>query len=373
MKKALLILLALLAAACLAAMPFLCTHSSILPVVSTAYYEQKAQKEALTATGPEAELMRMLLGLSADTELEPVRTPLRFSKFGMMLAIGVIAALIMLFIGCRKHTELFPALCWTAALAIPFGLIGARLVYCLVNISFYMNAISAPEAMLKIWEGGLSLAGALLFAVLAGVIAAKITRTSVGTLLYALMPSLLVLCMFVSISVETNAMGFGPEVGRAFIGNFTTNLGETIRLNTAILVTCVMAALATALICHSALLFARGKLNPGLHFALYAFLYGSLMILLESLRRDGHMVWGFVHAEMVFDLLFALAALLYLAKTKKRILLSLLATAVLAGAVVALEFALDRSAIGDGLLYAVYIVVLAAYVTLGCLFARKTK
>ena len=83
------------------------------------------------------------------------------------------------------------------------------------------------------------------------------------------------------------------------------------------------------------------------------------------------MVWGFVHAEMIFDLVFALAALLYLAKTKKRILLALLVTAMLAGAVVGLEFALDRSNIGDGLLYAAYAVVLGGYITFGCVCAKK--
>lgn len=132
-----------------------------------------------------------------------------------------------------------------------------------------------------------------------------------------------------------------------------------------------MAALATALLCHSNLLFARGKLNLGLQFALYTFLYGTVMILLESLRKDGHMVWGFVHAEMVFDLVFALLGLVYLARTKKRILLSLLFTAIMAGAVVALEFALDRSSIGDGLLYAAYVAVLGAYLAWGCTCAKR--
>lgn len=370
MKKALLILTALLAIACIGALPFLCTHSDILPEVSTAYYDYKAKEEALTATGPEAELMRMLTGLTADTKLEPVRTPMAFSGFGMTLAIGVIAAWCMLFIGCRKHAALFPALCWTAALAVPFGLIGARLIYCLVNISFYLNAIAAPEAMLKSWEGGLSLSGALAGAVLAGMLGAKITRTSIGTLLDVLAPALLTFCIFMSIGVESTDMGFGPEVGHSLSG-FTTMIGETLRLNTTTLFAFAMTALLLVYLLHGLHLLERGVYRPGLQFALTAFLYGTVMILLESLREDGHMVWGFVHAEMAFDLCFALPALLYLAKTKKRILLSLLATAVLAGAVVALEFALDRSSIGDGLLYAAYIAVLGGYIFFGCTCAKK--
>ena len=372
MKKALLILLALLAAACLAAMPFLCTHSNILPEVSTAYYEQKAQKEALTATGPEAELMRMLLGLSADTAVEPVATKPAFNAFGLTLAIGAVIAIVSLICINWRSPNLRPAFLCTAALAVPFGLIGARLVYCLVNINFYLNTISAPEAMLKVWEGGLSMSGALAGAVLAGVVGAAINNISLHDVLDDLIFVLSIFCFFATIAVEGIDMGFGPEVSHSF-GKLTITIGETLRLNTSLLVQTLMVALCLMWLQKEISHSSKGISKPGTSFALTVFLYGSLMILLESLRRDGHMLWGFVHAEMVFDLIFALAALLYLARTKKRILLSLLATALLAGAVVALEFALDRSSIGDGLLYAVYIIVLAAYVTLGCLFARKTK
>ena len=362
MKKTLLILTALLAIACIGAMPFLCTHSDILPEVSTAYYDYKAQEDALTATGPEAELMRMLTGLSADTKLEPVRTPMAFSRFGLILAAGAVMALVGLRYASGKQPKLRLALMWTTVLSVPFGLIGARLVYALVNIPFYLNAISAPEAMLKIWEGGLSLTGALAFIVLAGVIGAKLGKARIAEVLDALASPLLVLAGFFCIGIGQSDIGFGPEIGSSFLA---VTINGAYRLNTPLLVALVLLIIMIAAATLS-------KNAPaGHYFALTAFLYGSVMILMESLREDGHMVWGFVHAEMVFDLCFALPALLYLSKTKKRILLSLLATAVLAGAIVALEFALDRSSIGDGLLYAVYIAVLGGYIFLGCICAKK--
>lgn len=364
MRKLPLILLCILSAALIAAMPFLCTHSDILPEVSTAYYDHKAKEDALTATGPEAELMRMLTGLTADTKLKPVRTPLKFSWFGMTLAVGIIAVVALMFRFYRKLPRLHAALLWAAALAVPFGLIGARLVYCLVNINYYLNAISAPEAMLKIWEGGLSLCGALVGAVLAGMIGAKITRAPVGLTLYACLPALYALTFIAAVACTVVQVGYGPELPESF---FTIEIGGVPRLFTAGLWFVLPSAFMLIVAPH----VKKSTLSAGHHFALYAFLYGSVMILLESLRRDGHMVWGFVHAEMIFDLCFALPALLYLARTKKKILLSLLATAVLAVAVVALEFALDRSNIGDGLLYAVYAALLGGYIFLGCRFALR--
>lgn len=364
MKKAFLILTALLALACIAAMPFLCTQSDILPEVSTAYYDYKAKEEALTATGPEAELMRMLTGLSADTKLEPVSTPLRFSTFGLILAIGSLLAVGLLLLGGKRQPDMLPALCWTAALALPLGFLGARLVYCLVNIGFYLNAISSPAAMLKSWEGGMSLVGALLFIVLAGVMGAKLGKAPVSRVLHALCVPALVLCFVAAVACIHIGMGFGPEVS-ADLWLLTINADGLYQLDTAVLLC------AAALVLCAVHYWVSRRHPAAVAFALTVFLYGSIMILLESLRRDGHMVWGFVHAEMLFDLFIALAALLYLAKEKKRILLALLATAILAGIVVGLEFALDRSNLGDGLLYAAYIAVLGGYIALGCRWTTK--
>ena len=370
MKKLLMILLALLAAACITAMPFLLSHSSILPEVSTAYYEQKAQEEAMNATGPEAELMRLLLGGAAAPAVKAEPTKPAFSGFGLWLAIGVVFALILLFLQGRKQPELRTALFWAGVLSVPLGLFGARLIYCVVNLTFYLNDIAAPEAMLKVWEGGLSLAGALVFAVLAGVCGARIARSSAGKTLDAMTLPLLALCFWTSLGCDHFGIGFGPEVGFS-LGGLTAVFGETLRLNTSVLTASAMLALYLLHLHLQSRQARKGAARPDVTFALMVFLYGTVMILLESLRRDGHMVWGFVHAEMVFDLVFALPALLYLAKTKKRLLLCTLATAALAGVVIALEFALDRSSIGDAWLYLAYIAVIAAYIGLGCICAKK--
>ncbi len=359
MKKLLMIVLALLTAACLGAMPFLCVHSNILPEVSTAYYEQKAQDEALNASGPEAELMRLLLGTSQlpAAQVKPIGPA--FSWFGLMLTLGAAVALALLFFLHRPLPELHSALSWAGVLAVPLGLIGARLVYCLVNLSFYVQDIAAPEAMLKVWEGGLSLSGGLIFIALAGVIGAKISHAPVGRVLHALIPAMYSIVVAAAAAALTANMGYGPEMSESFL---TVSINDSSRLDTAwLMIVALSLVFLIATLCMQ-----RTAWPPEQRFALYAFLYGAVMILLESLRKDGHMVWGFVHAEMVFDLCFALPALLYLAQTKGRILLSLLATALLAGAVVALEFALDRSAVGDGLLYLLYAAVIGVYLSWGC-------
>ena len=44
---------------------------------------------------------------------------------------------------------------------------------------------------------------------------------------------------------------------------------------------------------------------------------------------------------------------------------------ILSGAVIGLEFALDRSSIGDGTLYTAYVAVLGGYILYGCTCAQK--
>lgn len=345
--------LAVLLLAALAAMPFLCTHCSLTPERTTYYYKQKARKDAQADDSPEAQLMRMLLGGAAEEASEPESSAPAFSKYGLFLAIAAAVAVGGVFlVKLQKKEEkkdwftLFAA----AALAVPLGLFGARFVYCAANFKFYLLDVQAPEALPRVWEGGLSLSGALAFAVLGGVIAAKCRKVSVRQTLNGLTPGLLVFAGLARLSEGVIGAGYGPEAEA-----LTVVIGDSWRLDTA-------RIMAVAIFI---LLILRKD------FIRSAFLYGSVMILLESLRRDGHMMWGFVHAEQVFALCIALPALLYCAAKIRRFFLALGATALMAGAVIGLEFALDRSPVSDALLYGAFALVMAAYIALGMVWAKK--
>ena len=347
MRKGLAIFCALLLTATLAAIPFLCAHCSLLPEKATAYYEQKARREAQAGDSPEAQLMQLLLGGAAQEEAEEEPSRPAFSAYGLHTAVAAAAGGAVAFgslaFSRRKEknwASLFAAVC----LAVPLGLLGARLTYCAANAGFYLHTIEDPAAMLRIWEGGLSLSGALAGAALGGVIAAKGCKAGVKDTLDALSRGLLTFAGYARLNEALIGAGYGPEWGLA-----------APRLPTWQ----IMAFASLLILCLRA------------DFPRYAFLYGGVMILLESLRRDGHMLWGFVHAEQVLALCMALPALLYWAAKIKKAPLALAATAALAGAVVALEFALDRSPVSDLLLYGVYALAAAAYIALGLRFAKR--
>ena len=357
MKKIPVILLCLALLAGSIGLSWLCTHPNLLPDVETEY---KTAGQAQTAQGDDALLMALLMGGGAAPApaAEEDAFSLTISSYGLYLSIGAVLALGLLLAQARFRTSIRSALLWTAGLSLPLALMGARAVYCFSNLSFYLQF---PQAILKIWEGGLSLTGTLYFAVLAGVLGAKIGKAQTGKILSAMIPSLLVFLFFVPIAQRQIGAGYGPEMDAA-LPLLTREINGIHRLHTPLLTTVFILPLTLML---------RQKRPADQSFPLFAFLYGSGMILLESLRRDGHMLMGFVHIEMVLDIGIAFPALLYFAKKAKRIPQATAASLLLAGAVIGLEFALDRSTIGDIWLYLVYAACLAGYIWMGCSCAKQ--
>lgn len=363
MGKGLKILLAILLAAVLGGVTVLCVHCSMLPEVSTQYYEEKAAQEAQNDNSAEAELMRLLLGGAAAAaapaetkEFSPV-----FNRYGLLLSLSALAGMLLFFARNEKKTGHFAA----ALLAAVLGLMVSRVFYAAANFGFFVLDLAMPLAMLKIWEGGLSLSGALIGASLGACLGAKIGKISAAKTLDRFFPALMLFAAGARLAELAVDAGFGLEMNGSW-WIFTLEMGDGWRLNTALW-------MAIADLVLLALLFKPQDGRPGDRFFVGAFLYGGSHILLESLRRDGHMLLGFVHVEQLFALLIALTALLVFAARAKKILLALLATVVLSGAVIGLEFALDRSNIADGLLYIAYALLVMGYLFLGVSIFKKQE
>ena len=361
MRKGTSLILAFVLLLSLGALPFLCGHCSIFPERVTEYYEQKAIQDALNGQGAEAELMRLLLGGTASPQAAEPSGP-AFFWYGLALAFSAALGILCLLLFAPKEIGLQPALLWASALGVPLGLIGARLIYCAASGGFYLLDIQNPGAMLRVWEGGLSLTGALGFAVLAGVLAARVCSRPIAQVLDALTPGLLVFAAGARLSEMLIGAGFGPEISVS-LPVLTQTVRGVSRLNTALLMALTALAVAPLSCAKSA--------RPGRRFLLAAFLYGGTLLLLESLRRDGHLLWGFVHAEQLFALAIALPSLLALVRPLRRFPIALGATAVLALAIIALEFALDRSAIGDLWLYLIYTGLVGLYLAWGYACAKR--
>lgn len=94
--------------------------------------------------------------------MNPIAIDLGFfqiSWYSIFISIGVVLAFIILMVESKKlninNEFIINLVFWT----IIFGIIGARLYYCLFNYDYYS---ANPGEIIKIWKGGLAIHGGIL-------------------------------------------------------------------------------------------------------------------------------------------------------------------------------------------------------------------
>lgn len=271
--------------------------------------------------------------------------------YGACLALSALAAWGAEALCGGKRLSLREGLRFAAG-ALCLGLVLSRVLYCLAGTDYYDAAWVRRLAALRFFDGGMCMTGAIAGILIAG---RKHPReAALGCPVFVFGARLA--------ELTTDSLGTGARMG--FSSFLTRHVGYTDRLNV-----CLIEA-AAALLIFAALYLRRGRKAGLTGMPLFLFLYGVSQVLMESLRRDQHMLWGFVKAQQIAAMLMAFAGLLLAAQKRKwpRILVLSLAAAA---ALTALEFALDRANLPDGLLYGLYIAVLAGYAFSGARAAQS--
>lgn len=280
-----------------------------------------------------------------------------FSLFGMpvtLYALCVVAALalglLLLAWQQKKHhlradtAEVF------ALLALPLGLVGARLFYCLSRLAIYMDMGLAN--ILRLWDGGYALWGAVGGAVLAALLTAKITKQSAPRLLDALSAPAALVIALCRIAELTNGEGIGMEVYNPVFQRFPFAVFDA-DWEVWFWAICMLEAAAALVILAVLLMKKPGK--AGDHAKLLMIIYCSSQILLESLRRDQFLRWLFVRVSQLTAVLvlggLMFWALYRWAKTpadkrmpKKQMILNWVVFLVCVGVCIGMEFAVDKAA-----------------------------
>lgn len=293
----------------------------------------------------------------------PASYQLQVWPYGCTLALGAaIAILLAAFL--TRHVKPRPPLAQFSALSLLFGISFSRALYCLANISFYAEE-TGSLAFLRLWEGGMSMAGALLGALLA---ARLVTKKTNGTrFMDAVAVSLAAFVLIARIGEKFTTMGFGMDVDFSGLFVMDGNFGGV--LNVWLMEAVIALFILTALI----ILNTRKKGLSGDGLMLFFLLYGTTQILMESLRADRHMIWGFVKAQQVLAMLMATGALVLFAKRVRRIPAAVIASMAVAASSFGLEKALDRLDISPVILYSAYVLVLAAYLAFAFFVILRVK
>ena len=136
--------------------------------------------------------------------------------YGIIIGLGV---LLGLWIAIREserrglHKELFIDL---ILFAVPIAIICARIYYVIFQWSYYSQH---PGEIIKIWNGGIAIHGALIGAVLTTIIFAKVRDVSFWKLVDIAAPSLLLGQAIGRWGNFMNQEAHGGEVTRAFLEN----------------------------------------------------------------------------------------------------------------------------------------------------------
>ena len=279
--------------------------------------------------------------------------PVTAYALGMAASLLLSAALLLVCAGRagipQKTAETF------LLLALPLGLIAARLAYVLVRLPFFLDR--GDGLAFRFWQGGTTLWGALAGFLLAAWLTARLEHMETGRLLDAFAPAGLLLLALGRFCEGLAGQGFGEEAlpQLSFFPFAVPN--EWGEWRWAVFLLSGLAALLFIL----PVLRAKG-LQPGGRAKLALILVCAFQILFESFREDEFLRWGFVRAGQLIPagiLLLVMLSGLY-GRDRGRwqgpphqalavfVMLTLVAAAC--------EYALDKTAISALLIYLVMLL-----------------
>lgn len=299
---------------------------------------------------------------------EAVNMPVTLQPYGMVIAAGTLCGiLVFLMIRMQKgqysKSALRQALSFSAG-AVCLGFICSRILYCLASLLFYIQNAGAG-AIFRWWEGGLSMTGALLGIMISAVITIRNDAESCQ----AAVPALVITIAAARIAESFGNIGFGMDVE---FENWLTAADEFGNVLNVWKIETIMTLVVGA----GVLVWLKkdSKCPHGIWFgAAFLVFYCSVQILMESLRADRHMIWGFVKAQQLFSFLIAFMLLLLFSRGRKEKIITTVVSAALAGGVFGLEKALDRLNVPDYWFYLMFVALIAAYLAYAVKVMRRME
>ncbi|MHC1785684.1 MAG: prolipoprotein diacylglyceryl transferase family protein [Christensenellales bacterium] len=298
-----------------------------------------------------------------------------FSVYGLYLTAGCLLAGLLLLGLCRGEERLKNAAALTCLLSPVLGLILARTLYCLFDINFLQ--VASLKNALDLSTGGLSMFGALLGAILGAMLAARAAGLKQRRWLDLVTPAFFLFIAAARLGEGWTSLGISrplitgvlEDTFLAFRDEYDAYL-RTYYLESAAGIVMFLAAL-------------RGLRQAGRRegdTALTgALVFGLTQTLFESLRYDGHLRFSFIGLQQVLSVVvFCLALIAFalrLVRMKRSLRLAVLSLAALPlvlGAILLIEFAIDRSQISKWLSYAAYLLVLMIPLMLGLTMRKRS-
>jgi prolipoprotein diacylglyceryltransferase len=294
--------------------------------------------------------------------------------YGLALMLGCWAGLGLLYVLARKDSRTLKAAALTGLLVLPLGLILSRLLYCLGDPGF--APLMSLKNALDLTTGGFAMYGALAGAVLAAIPGARLAGIKPKRMLDLTAPALAAFLIPARLGEGFTALGISRPLTTQWLADSFLAFRDEYD---AYLRTYLLEAASAALLLIFLLRHLKKNGREGSTFMLGCLLYGVTQTLMESLRFDGHLRYSFIGIQQVLSALLFSCALIALAvrllkESRNGRWLPIISLALLPfvlGALIGVEFLVDRSGLGKLFSYAFYLPVLAVPAVFGILMLRR--
>lgn len=294
------------------------------------------------------------------------------TAYGAAVAFSAFASALMLLFRAKRTDYRGADPLLLALGCIPAAFVGARLLYCLVRVEYYVVELGAAS-VLRTWEGGFLLYGAVLGAIAAAALLARRLHVSVAATLDEIAAPGLLAIVICRLAERFTSEGVGAWLEDEALCRFPFAVeNEYGEWQMAVF---LLEALAAALILVH-VLGMRGRPVAGGTELLHALLlYACCQVVLESLRMDGCLRIGFVRVSQVISGAVILGVTVIAARRtggRRAVIVRAAAGLVCVGIAGGLEWALDKTSVPNPVLYAVMCAVCAAMAA-NALAAEKAK
>lgn len=301
--------------------------------------------------------------------------PFTVTAFGLCVVLGALAGIVLAAALGKKNPGVNATL--SLGLATMLGaVLGGRIAYCLTMLDFILVDLGGAGFIPQLWQGGYTLYGAVLGGGAGAFLYAKAARKPVGRMLDLAAVGGAVALMAERIGEKFTSQGLGEYIWEDAWCRFPFAV-QSVYEDWQIPVF-FYEALAALVICVVLCLMVNRKAE-GRAAETFIILLGVTQVILESLREDEFIRFGFVRfSQLAAAITMAAVMFLRLGRMVKaggwrpwqilRLVLFLLGIV----GIILIEFALDKSSIDNVVLYFVMAGTLAV-MAVAMLRDGKTK
>ncbi|OPJ60089.1 prolipoprotein diacylglyceryl transferase [Clostridium oryzae] len=237
--------------------------------------------------------------------------PVAFSLFGIsirwygiLISTGMILAIIIAKYNCKWRDVNYDDLLNIIILAIPIGIVGARIYYVLFQFQDYKGNFLS---MLNIRQGGLAIHGGLIFGILTAIIYTQKKKMHFLSVADVAAPSIIIAQAIGRWGNFFNQEAYGREVSYSYISHFPKFIQNGMHIYGKYYhPTFLYESMWNLLIFIILLIFIRKSKKRGFVIFSYLGLYSIGRFFIEGLRTDSLMLGPIRVAQLVSILGIAL-------------------------------------------------------------------